>query len=137
MISWDEMFMQMAETVAKRSKDPRTQVGAVLVSPGNNRVAIGYNGFPKGIEETPERWEDKYSYVVHAEENAILNAKCDLEGWTLYVTLFPCTSCTNKILQAGISRIVYANNESRSLDTDSIQRSLQLFKEMGIEVEQR
>lgn len=134
-MNWDTMFMEMAQTVAKRSKDPRTQVGAILVSPGNNRVAIGYNGFPKGIEETQERWADKYRYVVHAEENAILNAKCDLEGWTLYVTLFPCTSCTNKILQAGIARVCYTKVSSRSLNDDSIKLSLELFKEMGVSIE--
>lgn len=134
-MNWDETFMEMALVVSKRSKDPRRQVGAVLVSPKKNHVAIGYNGFPRGIEETNERWDDKYKYVVHAEENAILNAKCDLEDWTLYVTLFPCTSCTNKILQSGVSRIVYLDTNSKSLNDDSINLSLELFEEMDIKIE--
>jgi len=134
-MNWDKTFMDMAHIVAKRSKDPRKKVGAILVSPANNHVAIGYNGFPRGIAETEERWNDKYKYVVHAEENAILNAKCDLEGWTLYVTLFPCTACTNKVLQAGIKRIVYYDNNSKSLSDDSINLSLELFEEMDVKVE--
>lgn len=132
-ISWDECFMQMADTVSKRSKDPNTKVGAVLVSPGNNAVHIGYNGFPSGLEETEERWDDKHSYVVHAEMNAVLNAKCDLDGWTLYTTMFPCSECIKLILQSGIKKIVYSSESSRMLQ-GTIEQSRALLNEMSVKV---
>ena len=132
-ISWDQCFMHMAETVSRRSKDPNTKVGAVIVSPGNNIVHIGYNGFPSGLEETRERWDDKHSYVVHAEMNAVLNAKCDLDGWTLYTTMFPCCECIKLILQTGIEKIVY-NSESSRMLSGTIEQSKSLLKEMSVKI---
>ena len=126
--------MQMADVVSQRSKDPNTKVGAVLVCPERDRVATGYNGFPAGLEETQERWDDKYRYVVHAEMNAILNARCDLREWTLYTTMFPCCDCTKMLLQTGISRIVYRDTHSNSVG-DSLDKSISLFREMDVTIE--
>src|SRR3546814_4797914 len=74
--TWTSYFMRIAQDVASRSKDPSTQVGAVLVDADNHIIATGYNGFPPGIEETPARWQrpDKYERVIHAEMNAIAHA---------------------------------------------------------------
>ena len=132
--SWDQCFMSMAESVSMRSKDPTTKVGAVLVSSDRNRVSVGYNGFPAGLDETEQRWGDKHSYVVHAEINAILNARCDLRGYTLYTTMFPCIECTKLILQAGVSRIVYKDFSSKSVEA-TLSLSEELFKEMSVSVE--
>ncbi len=106
---WDKRFYRMAREVASWSKDPTQKVGAVLVSPDKRQVSWGYNGFPAAIADTHERLEDKTFknlYMLHAELNAILNAKKDLQGWTLYVTKFPCASCAKAIIQAGIARVV-------------------------------
>jgi dCMP deaminase len=114
--TWDNTFMSIAKVIAKRSKDPSTQVGACIVSPDNRVVSLGYNGFPNGCNDDDVRftWEkeddkgnSKYLYVVHAELNAILNAKRDLSGCTLYVTHFPCNECTKAIIQSGIKCIIY------------------------------
>ena len=125
-ISWDQYFMGLAVLASKRSKDPKTQVGAAIIDPKTNRVvSVGYNGFPFGCSDEEFPWgkiaedgEDplhsantKYSYVVHAELNAILSAKGrDLSGCTIYVTSSPCNECMKAIIQSGISKIVY-NNE--------------------------
>ena len=106
---WDKRFYRMAREVASWSKDPTQKVGAVLVSPDKRQVSWGYNGFPAAIEDTDDRLnnkEVKNAYMIHAELNAILNAKKDLKGWTLYVTKFPCTACALAIVQSGISRVV-------------------------------
>lgn len=73
-ISWDECFMQMAYLMAMRSKDPSTQAGAVIVDQNKVIVGLGYNGFPRGIDEGQLPWsrtggftESKYAFVVHAE----------------------------------------------------------------------
>ena len=113
---WHEVWINVAQTLALRSKDPKTKVGCVLVSPDNRQIRIGYNGFAAGIPEPAERWErpTKYEYVIHAEENAIINAKCDLAGWTCYVTLKPCEKCASKLVQAGITRVIYLNDNTKS-----------------------
>lgn len=132
--SWDSMFMKMADVVSLKSKDPRTKVGAVLVSPDRSRISVGFNGFPKGLTEHKERWEDKYSYVIHAELNAILNSKTDLSGWSLYTTMFPCESCRNNILQSGIKRVIYKNDNANCLK-DTLNKTKSIFKEQGIIIE--
>lgn len=102
----------MTTLVASKSKDPSTKVGAVIVGEDDEILSIGFNGFPRGVrEDLPERWErpEKYEWVVHAEENAILNAArvgTSLKGATLYVGGHPCASCAGSIVQAGISTVV-------------------------------
>ena len=115
-ISWDEYFMGVAALSAKRSKDPKTQVGACIVNQDKRIIGIGYNGFPNGCSDIlfpwsanknlPEEWT-KYPYVVHAEANAILNCTSSMKGATLYVTRFPCNECAKLIIQAGIKKVVY------------------------------
>lgn len=110
MRKWDERFLRLAQQVSTWSKDPSTQVGAVIVRPDRTIVSIGYNGFPRGCDDAQELLEDrptKYLRTVHAEVNAILTAREPLQGCTLYVyPLHPCANCTGIILQSGIMRIV-------------------------------
>lgn len=115
-ISWNEYFMSLAVLSSYRSKDPNTQVGACIVNPYSKRVlSLGYNGFPNGCSDDLFPWEkgneneedNKYAYVVHAELNAILNAKQDLSETVLYVTHFPCSECAKAIIQSGITEIYY------------------------------
>ena len=90
---WDKYFMDLAGLVSSKSKDPSTKVGAVVVRPDRTIAAMGYNGFPRGVLDLPERYADrptKYSMVVHAEANAIVSAKGDLAGCKIYCTMLPC-----------------------------------------------
>lgn len=107
---WDIRFLGIAKReVAKWSKDPEAKVGCVIVSPDRRQVAMGYNGFPAGLSDDQARLDDKglkLQYMVHAELNAILNARTNLTGWTLYVTKSPCVECAKAIIQAGIGRVV-------------------------------
>ena len=120
-ISYEELFMNIAFLAAKRSKDPKTQVGAALVDSENKILSIGYNGAPIGMDDDLFPWDSigeqtgnlleiKNTFVVHAEANAISNFsgnKSRLEGSTLYVTLFPCNECAKLIVQKKIKRVVY------------------------------
>ncbi len=122
-ISWDTYFMGIAQLSSKRSKDPKTQVGACIVNQDNKIVGIGYNGFPKGISDDEFPWNDqgnfletKYPFVVHAEANAILNASQDLKECKLFVTLFPCNECTKLIIQSGIKELIYISNKDEGKD---------------------
>ena len=105
---WDSRFLRLAEHVGMWSKDPSTRVGCVIVDPKRRVLSVGYNGFPRGVEDDPTILADrpaKYARVVHAELNAILN-KGDVEGATLYCSLFPCNECAKSIIQSGIIRVV-------------------------------
>lgn len=135
---WDQVWMRMAGIIASmRSKDPDVQVGAVVVSPDNRRATFGYNGFPCGIKDTPERWDNeiKKDLVIHAEDNALQNANTNVDGWTLYVTLLPCIRCANTVIHRGISRVVYRDDQKKDSKWNQKEQALQLFKEAGVKVE--
>jgi len=111
--------MGIALLSAKRSKDPNTQVGACIVNEKKRIVGVGYNGFPTGCLDDKLPWareaeselDTKYLYVVHAEENAILNARQDLNNCIVYVDLFPCNWCAKSIIQSGIKEVVYLSDK--------------------------
>jgi dCMP deaminase len=111
-LKWDRRFLAFAAQVAGWSKDPSTQVGAVIVR-GHYIVATGYNGFPRGVADTEARLNDRASkllYTVHAEANAL--AQCAVhgvstQGATLYVTHPPCAGCMRLLIAAGIVRVVF------------------------------
>lgn len=136
MSDWDGRFLQMAALVATWSKDPSTQVGAVITR-GKFVVSLGFNGHPSGIEDSVSRLNDremKYRTIIHAEMNAILSARQPLEGCTLYVVPFmPCSNCGSVIVQAGIKRVVTLENKNeRWAESFEITRSI--FAEAGIEL---
>ena len=104
---WDARFTELAAHVAQWSKDPTTKVGAVLVDQRNRVVSLGFNGPPRGVVDDPSMSrEEKLKRTIHAEENALLFARQDVEGCTIYVTHPPCGPCTAKLIQAGVERIV-------------------------------
>lgn len=106
---WDSRFITLAACIATWSKDPEEQVGCVIVSPDRHQFVLGYNGFPKGVYDSKSRLEDrslKLNLTVHAELNAILNARYSVFGWTLYATKAPCIDCAKAVIQAGIKQIV-------------------------------
>ncbi len=110
-MQWDEYFINIAEQVALKSKDPSTKTGCVIVDEQYRPVSFGYNGFIGGCNEnkmTQER-PTKYHLVLHGEMNAILFAKRDLTNCILYTLYAPCENCLKHALQAGIKKIIYKN----------------------------
>ncbi|KAI6218818.1 Deoxycytidylate deaminase [Aphelenchoides fujianensis] len=135
-LQWDEFFMATALLTAQRSKDPSTQVGAVIVSDENIIVGVGYNGMPRGCHDDEMPWVktsqdvlwNKYLYVCHAELNAILNKNsASVKGCTIYSTLFPCNECAKAIIQSGIKTVVYLHAKDK-LDQQASQRLFTLAK---------
>ncbi|KAL5235507.1 hypothetical protein ACI65C_002917 [Semiaphis heraclei] len=142
-LSWDDFFMATAFLVAKRSKDPVTQVGACIVTPDKKIVGTGYNGMPIGCNDddfpwgknNPSKLENKYFYVCHAEMNAVLNKNSmDLRNCTIYVALFPCNECAKIIIQSGIKEVVYLSDKY-SFKPEMIA-SKRMFKASGVSVRQ-
>ena len=109
MYNWHKRYLEIARHVATWSKDPDAKVGAVIADKNRRVVALGFNGFPVGIEDRADRYggNQKLDMVVHAEENAILIAGRSAEGGTIYVHGKPvCSRCAGLIIQAVIKTVV-------------------------------
>jgi dCMP deaminase len=108
--TWEHYWLEMAVTAARKSKDPKCRVGAVIVR-DDLVLSTGFNGFARQVFDDPgllEDPEEKLKWICHAEQNAVHNAArlgVRLEGATIFVTKFPCLACCNAIIQAGIREI--------------------------------
>lgn len=139
MTKWDRRYMEMAELVASWSKDPSTRVGAVIVSPDNHVVSVGFNGFPRGIEDNDRLNQrgTKYMNIVHAEMNALIHADRSVEGCILYTYPFqPCSQCAACIIQSGIKKIVTKRlSKVQPKWYNDFSNARQMFDEANVELE--
>lgn len=107
---WDRRFLELSELVSTWSRDPSTKCGAVIVRSDNTVLSLGYNGFPRGMKDDAELYDDrptKYARTVHAEMNAMLTAHGQATGCTLYTWPFiSCERCAVHMIQGGITRAV-------------------------------
>lgn len=132
-MKWDKRFLDLAHHIGEWSKDPSTKVGAVIVRPNRTIASVGYNGFPRGVDDTYTTREDKLMKTVHAEMNAILSANEPVKGYTLYVSpLFPCSNCAAVIIQAGIKHVVAYMPDSPDRWGDSFKAASMMFLEAGV-----
>jgi dCMP deaminase len=129
--AFDDIYMELAVNLAKRSHCIKRHVGAVLTK-DTRIISIGYNGPPSGTHNCDEEWPQTgcptdskggCSLAIHAEQNAILYAvknKTSVEGATLYVTLSPCLACARIIFSMGITKVMYLNSyaQHKGLSTD-------------------
>lgn len=108
---WDKRYLDLCKHIAQWSKDPSTKVGACIVDPEfNNIVSLGFNGLPRGVEDTVERLSDretKLKLIVHGERNAILFAGRSVRDYRLYTYPFmPCSICAGIVIQSGITEVI-------------------------------
>lgn len=137
--NWDRRFIELAAHVATWSKDRSRKIGCVLVGPHRDVRAIGYNGFPRGVDDEIEARHErpaKYLWTEHAERNAIYNAArvgVPLAGCTAYMPWYPCMDCARAIVQCGIATVVVVmpdwDDPKYGADFRAAQR---LFDEAGI-----
>jgi len=134
MDKWTERFMALAEEAASWSKDPDCQVGAVIVSPDKRLFTVGYNGFPTGIYDGYSMMDKdkKLELTVHAEVNAIVNARRDLTGWSMYCTKAPCSDCAKAMIQAGIAMVHCPEPKINSSWYEENTQALGLLNAAGI-----
>lgn len=140
---WSRRFLELAAHISTWSKDPSTTVGALIVDSDKNVRAIGYNGFPRGVEDTQERLNNrelKYPIIVHAERNAIAScARLGIrtDGCTLVCTHFPCSVCAGIIINAGINKIIVKHSEVGFGERwgDDNKLALDMFNESGVKLE--
>jgi dCMP deaminase len=141
-LKWDKRFLELAKLVASWSKDRSTKVGAVIVGPFNDVRSLGYNGFPRGIDDEVEERHArpaKYKWTEHAERNALYNAlltSTSVERATMYLTWYPCADCARAILQSGIARLVCARrpDDSNPAFIDDFKVTQAMFSERGLSV---
>ena len=136
---WKCRYLGLARQVASWSKDPSTQVGAVVVGADGQVLTQGFNGFPRGIADTPERLNDrptKYKHIVHAEKNAIYNASLtgvSLKGSTMFVVGLPiCAECAKAIIQVGIKHVITPVQDVPDKWKESCQFAYELLEEAGV-----
>jgi dCMP deaminase len=134
-----EWALGMALQVSKLSKDPSTQVGAVIFDDKRRLVSAGYNGFARGVNDKSSRLNDretKYRLTLHAEKNAIVFATGPLDGCTMVVTHPCCAQCAALVIQAGIKRVMWPkpNPEFKERWANDMALSLLQFGEAGVEV---
>ncbi len=118
---WDEYFMNIAEAVSLKSKDPSSKMGCVIVDQNKRVVSLGYNGLIQGADEAKMTLNErpmKYYFVIHSEMNALLFAHQNLDGCTLYNRVATCENCLKHCLQSGIKRFVYKELRVHSHTTD-------------------
>lgn len=143
-MNWPTYFRNLAHVVKTKSKDNNTQIGAVLVGRDNTVVSLGYNSFPRGIDDSrPERQErpEKYYWFAHAERNAIYNAArsgVSTLDTTMYLTCgMPCCDCAIAIINSGV-RNIYIEAGGTGVKgaqwDENVIRSKQMFKESGVVV---
>ena len=140
--SWDQRFMEMAKMVSGWSKDLRTGVGCVIVGPDRAIRSIGYNGFPRGVNDDIEERQNpplKYLYTECAERNGIYNSSrigVSLQGCTIYInggSGFPCTACARAIVQCGITALVgLAPNFENPKYGEEYRNTIEMFQEAGV-----
>jgi dCMP deaminase len=144
-MNWNDYFLNIAQQVKLKSKDSRTQIGAVIVGIDKEIVSTGYNSFPRGINDDVEQRQErpeKYYWFEHAERNAIYNAArigVSTKDCTIYLTCgIPCADCARGIINAGIRRIVcypeISGAKGQHWD-EHMKRSLVMFNEAGVEIE--
>jgi dCMP deaminase len=143
-LSFNEIYMELAEKLATRSHCVRAQVGAVLTK-DTRIISLGYNGPPSGTHNCDQEWPEigcardskgSCSLALHAEQNAILYAaknNVSMEGATLYVTLSPCIACARVIFTTGIKKVYYQKSYAayKGLSSDE---GVEFLKRFGVEV---
>jgi dCMP deaminase len=146
---WIHRFTDMANKIASWSKDS-TKVGCVVVDDQCDILATGYNGYPRGVDDTVEIRKQrpaKYLFTAHAEANAVFAAArrgVKLEGSTLFLsnlyphTTIPCAECAKAIVQAGIKRVVCELPHVRTEQwEDHFKVTSEIFRESGVDVVMR
>ena len=141
MENWDKKFIKLSKHISDWSKDKNKKVGAVIVDDDNVVISMGYNGIPRGCDDTAEcRYERpiKYLFTEHAERNAIYHAArhgVSLKGCKMYVTLFPCADCARAMIQSGITKLIAPEpNLEHDVWGEHFKAAIQMMEEAKIEI---
>ena len=132
---WVHRFTKLAHEVSTWSVDS-TGVGAIIVGEEKNIISTGFNGAPRGVEETEIRKNQHYKkyFIEHAERNAIFLAKSSLKGAILFTTHFPCADCARAIIQEGIREVYYCQKMEKEHWKESMMASEIMLTEAKVKL---
>jgi len=127
--SWENYFLGLAKVVSQRSHDIQTQHGCVITDHNNRILGLGYNGFPRGLDDSllPNTRPEKYPWMIHAERNALSNCVIRPEKGIAYVTGQSCNDCIMALWQEGISTVVMSKNHGTHLFDKEAQKIFDTF----------
>jgi dCMP deaminase len=135
--NWIDYFLGLAKVISQRSHDIHTQHGCVITDQNHRILGVGYNGFPKGMEDSklPIHRPEKYHWMIHAERNALSNCVIRPDNGIAYVTGQSCNDCIMALWQEGIKKVVMSNSHGTKLfDKESKNRFDFFVEQTGIEV---
>lgn len=134
---WTNYFLGLAKVIAQRSHDIHTQHGCVITDQQNRILGVGYNGFPKGMDDSnlPTSRPDKYHWMIHAERNALSNCVIRPDNGIAYVTGQSCNDCIMALWQEGIQTVVMSDNHGTQLFDEEAKKRFDLFvHQTGIKI---
>ena len=134
---WTDYFLGLSKVVSQRSHDIHTQHGCVITDQNNRILGVGYNGFPKGLDDSllPLDRPEKYSWMIHAEQNALSNCVVRPDNGIAYVTGQCCNDCIMSLWQEGITKVIMSNDHGTKLFDDKEQEIFDKFVKLsGIEI---
>lgn len=142
-VNWDSLFMNMVYLIAMKSKDESTHIGAVIVGPDNEVRSVGFNSFPRGInDDVSERQErpEKYHWMAHGEANSVFNAAMAgiaVKGCKMYTNGIPCTGCVHAVINSGIKEVIVDkewNDSNYNQWKEQAERTTVMFEEAGVKL---
>lgn len=131
--SWNQYFLGLAKAVSLRSHDTQTQHGCVITDQNHRILGVGYNGFPKGLDDKslPNVRPDKYPWMIHAERNALSNCVIRPDNGVAYVTGQCCNDCIMALWQEGVKEVYMANSHGTHLFSEDQQKQFETFVTMS------
>jgi dCMP deaminase len=131
--SWTDYFLGLAKVVSQRSHDIHTQHGCVITDNNHRILGVGYNGFPRGLDDSilPTHRPDKYEWMIHAERNALANCVVRPENGIAYVTGQCCNNCIMSLWQEGVSTVVMANSHGTHIFDNKQKEIFETFVQMS------
>jgi dCMP deaminase len=132
-IPWQQYFLVLAKVISQKSHDVHTKHGCVITDENNRVLGIGYNGFPRGLDDDvlPTNRPDKYDWMIHAERNALSNCVIRPENGIAYVTGQCCNNCIMSLWQEGIKTVIMAKNHGTLLFDDKQKKIFDQFIAMS------
>lgn len=134
---WTDYFLGLAKVISQRSHDVHTQHGCVITDQNNRILGVGYNGYPRGLDDSklPKNRPDKYPWMVHSERNALSNCVVRPDNGIAYVTGQCCNDCIMALWQEGIQTVYMADDHGTHLFDDNAKKIFDTFVEMsGIKI---
>jgi dCMP deaminase len=130
---WTDYFLGLAKVISQRSHDIHTQHGCVITDQNNRILGVGYNGYPRGLDDAklPKNRPDKYPWMVHSERNALSNCVVRPDNGIAYVTGQCCNDCIMALWQEGVQTVYMIDDHGTHLFDDNAKKIFDTFVEMS------